>query len=233
MTYRILIVEDDARIAGSVQNYLNRYGYEAHRIHDFRQVEQEFVRVRPHLVIMDINLPYQDGYHLTRVIRRRSSIPICFLTARAGDVDQILGIESGGDDYVTKPFNLDVLHAKLRALLRRAYGEYAGNETQAALTVGALKVDLAAGAIEFRGQSQTLTRNELRLMHLLMRRADEITTREECLEAIWDDATFVDDNNLTVNITRLRAKLDAWGLKDAIETRRGMGYQLVSSRLGG
>lgn len=182
---------------------------------------------------MDVNLPYADGFHLTRAIRRHSAVPILFLSARAGDMEQVLGMESGGDDYITKPFHLDVLLAKVKAMLRRAYGEYAqAGESRVVLQAGALELDLTAAELRCRGQSQSLTRNELRLLHLLMERAGRVVTREECLEALWDDASFVDDNTLTVNVTRLRAKLDALGLKDVIETRRGIGYQLMADRLG-
>ncbi|HEV2125250.1 MAG TPA: response regulator transcription factor [Chloroflexota bacterium] len=232
MSYRILIVEDDAKIAASIQAYLSRYGYEATVVQDVRDAEQEFLRLQPHLVLMDINLPYQDGFHLTRTLRRHSAVPILFLSARSGEMDQVLGIESGGDDYVTKPFHLDVLHAKIKALLRRAYGEYARTEQRRALLhVSELELDLAAGEMHFGGQAQALTRNELKLLHLLMERAEKVVSREDCLEALWDDSSFVDDNTLTVNVTRLRAKLDAWGLKDAIQTRRGLGYQLAPEML--
>lgn len=233
MSYQILIVEDDPKIAAAIHGYLTRYGYQAFLVRDFTQVEQEFARLQPHLVLLDVNLPFQDGFHVCRALRRRSSAPILFLSARSGDMDQVLGIESGGDDYIAKPFHLEVLHAKIKALLRRAYGEYAPAEPPRAIPrVGDLSLDLAAGAARFHGQSQSLTRNELKLLHVLMERAGRVVSREECLEALWDDSSFVDDNTLTVNVTRLRTKLDAWGLKDAIETRRGLGYQLMPERLG-
>jgi DNA-binding response OmpR family regulator len=233
MPYRIYIVEDDPRIAASVASHLGRYDYQCTVAADFQHVEREFLQLEPHLVIMDVNLPYQDGFHLCRTLRRHTAVPILFLSARAGEMEQVLGIESGGDDYITKPFHLDVLLAKIKALLRRVYGEYAHTEPAArALTqVGDLQLDLAAGEMRVGGEAQVLTRNELKLLHLLMARPGQVVTREECLEALWDDVAFVDDNTLTVNVTRLRAKLDAWGLKDAIETRRGQGYRLAPDRL--
>lgn len=235
MSYTILIVEDDPKIAGLVGEYLTRYGYTVAQVQDFRRVEQEFLAVRPHLVLMDVNLPYQDGFHLTRLIRRHSAAPILFLSARAGEMEQVLGMESGGDDYITKPFQLDLLHAKVKAMLRRTYGEYAQAEAanRSMLQVGRLDLDLSAGEIRLFGQAetQTLTRNEVKLLHLLMEKAGRVVSREECLEALWDDASFVDDNTLTVNVTRLRAKLEHWGLKEAIETRRGVGYLLSPHRL--
>lgn len=234
MSYQIFIVEDDATIAGAIANYLARYGYQPRLVQDFRQVEQEVLASRPHLILLDVNLPYQDGFHLCRAIRRHSAVPILFLSARAGDMEQVLGMESGGDDYITKPFHLDLLHAKIKAMLRRTYGEYAQAESSSrpVLQAGDLHLDLAAAEMRYQGQSQALTKTELRLLHILLQRADRVVTREQCLEALWDDSSFVDDNTLTVNVTRLRAKLDVWGPKEALETRRGLGYQLVSAKLG-
>jgi len=235
MSYSILIVEDDPKIAGLVADYLTRYGYATHLIQDFKRVEQEFLAVGPDLVLMDVNLPYQDGFHMTRLLRRHSAAPILFLSARAGEMEQVLGMESGGDDYITKPFHLDVLHAKIKAMLRRAYGEYAQADptSRSVLQVGNLQLDLAAGEMRLFGQveSQGLTRNEQKLLQLLMEKAGRVVSRAECLEALWDDSSFVDDNTLTVNVTRLRAKLDQLGLKGAIETRRGSGYLLSPQHL--
>ncbi len=234
MSYQIMIVEDDAKIAGAIHAYLTRYGYRPVLLTDFENILAEFQRLQPDLVLLDVNLPYLDGFHICRQIRRSSSVPVLFVTARAGDMEQVIGIESGGDDYITKPFHLDVLHAKIKAILRRTYGEYAKQDAGRAQThAGDLYLDLAAGEMHFAGLSQALTRTELKLLDLLIQRADRIVSREECLEALWDDRSFVDDNTLTVNVNRLRTKLDAWGLKDAVETRRGIGYQLISERLKG
>lgn len=233
LTYTILIIEDDSKIAAGISDYLARYGYRTALVQDFARVEEEFLQSNPHLVLMDVNLPYRDGFHLTRDLRRHSSVPILFVSARSGDMEQVLGMESGGDDYITKPVNLEVLHAKIKAMLRRAYGEYATPETQsrALVRVGALELDLTAAELRWVGEAQPLTRNELRLLHLLMERADRVVSRDACLEALWDDTAFVDDNTLTVNVNRVRAKLDQWGLKEALETRRGLGYLLARSRL--
>lgn len=233
MSYHIFIVEDDAKIAGAIQTYLGRYGYQCTLARDFARAQQEIAQAQPHLVILDVNLPYQDGFHLCQTLRRTSSVPVLFVSARAGDMDQVRGMESGGDDYITKPFALEVLLAKVKALLRRAYGEYAGPRNATTLQVGLLALDLAAAEMRHTTTqaAQPLTRNELKLLHLLMERPGQVVTREACLEALWDDSSFVDDNTLTVNVTRLRTKLDAWGLKEAVETRRGLGYRLAPERL--
>jgi DNA-binding response OmpR family regulator len=234
MSYRIFVIEDDPTIASSLADYLTRYDYAVTRVTDFRQVEQQFLQTQPHLVLMDVTLPYQDGFHLTRALRRHGHTPILFLTARAGQMDQVLGLELGADDYITKPFDLEVLHARIKAVLRRTYGEYAVGESGTTLRAGALTLDLAAAELSYTGQApQPLTRNELKLLALLIERADRVVSREDCLEALWDDTHFVDDNTLTVNINRVRAKLDTWGLKEALETRRGLGYILVTARLEG
>lgn len=234
MSYHIFLVEDDEKIAGAVQAYLARYGYPCTLARNFQAVQQEIAAASPHLVILDVNLPFQDGFHLCQAIRRASAVPILFLSARAGDMDQVRGMESGGDDYITKPFALEVLLAKVKALLRRAYGEYApGARQTTTLQVGVLTLDLAAAEMRVAPtqSAQPLTRNELKLLHLLMERAGQVVSRELCLEALWDDSSFVDDNTLTVNVTRLKNKLDLWGLKDAVETRRGLGYRLAPERL--
>ncbi len=234
MAFSIYIVEDDETIGHLVAGHLARYGYVVTLTKDFREVEREFESLQPNLVVMDVNLPYQDGFHLCRAIRRKSKVPLLFLTARSGEMEQVLGIESGGDDYLVKPFHLEVLLAKVKAILRRTYGEYAGAGAQAGTTMmrlGGLELNLSRGELGFRGKTERLTHNELMLIRILMEKVGELASREECLEALWDDVSFVDDNTLTVNVTRLRAKLESLGLKDAIETRRGMGYRLAVERL--
>lgn len=233
MSYHIFIVEDDAKIAAAIQTYLSRYGYQCTLARDFAQTQQEIASASPHLVILDVNLPFQDGFHLCQTLRRSSSVPVLFVSARAGDMDQVRGMESGGDDYITKPFALEVLLAKVKALLRRAHGEYAGPRNPASLQAGVLALDLAAAEMRLATTqaAQPLTRNELKLLHLLMEKPGQVVSREACLEALWDDSSFVDDNTLNVNVTRLRTKLDAWGLKESVETRRGLGYRLAPERL--
>lgn len=182
---------------------------------------------------MDVTLPYQDGFQLTRALRRNSAVPILFVSSRAGEMEQVFGMESGGDDYITKPFHMEVLLAKVRALLRRAYGEYARvePEAQTVLLVRGLQLDLGSGIVRFGEKVQHLSGNETQLLRLLMKRNGQVARREECLEALWDDSAFVDDNTLTVNISRLRSRLDLLGLIDLVETRRGEGYRLAVERL--
>ncbi|MBA4493660.1 response regulator transcription factor [Paenactinomyces guangxiensis] len=228
MSYTIYMIEDEQKIAESVGSFLRQYGYQVDLVKDFTKVEEEFVQLQPHLVILDVNLPYVDGFYLCRRFRRISSVPILFLSARGTEIEQVLGMESGGDDYMTKPFHLEVLLAKVKALLRRAYGKYAQEELspERVVQTGELKLYIDKMELVYKDEIQPLTKNEWKLLHLLMQRAGDVVTREECLEVLWDDSHFVDDNTLTVNVTRVRKKLGHWGLSSMIETKRGVGYIL-------
>lgn len=223
--HTIFIIEDERKIADSIASFLAAYDYRTILVQDFTRVLDEFSECDPQLVILDVNLPYQDGYHLCRQIRKQSHVPILFLSAQAGDLAQIYGMESGGDDYVTKPFQLDLLLAKVKALLRRAYGDYRAEfATDPKIDINNLVLDPTRMQLTFQGDVQTLTKNELKLLQLLMSQSGKVVTREACLEVLWDDLTFVDDNTLTVNVTRVRKKLAHWQLADWIETKRGVGY---------
>lgn len=231
MAFRIFIVEDDPKIANSIRLHLDQYGYYARVARCFENVEGEFKEFDPHLVIMDVNLPYQDGFYLCHQIRRYSAVPVLFLTARTGEMEQVFGLESGGDDYMTKPFHLKVMQAKVKALLRRAYGEYAEKVMEpSSLQAGDLRLDLTSAQVQYGEEVQSLTKNELKLLTLLMERVNQVVSRGECLESLWDNSSFVDDNTLTVNVTRLRKKLGEWGLESMIQTKRGIGYQLVTAK---
>ena len=232
MTYTIYIVEDEQKIAESIAAYLDKYGYRAVLAKDFSQVFAEFLQVQPHLVILDIQLPYQDGYHLCRQIRQSSNVPILIVSSRAGEMDQIFGIETGADDYITKPFQLDLLFVKIKALLRRVYGNYrVDDKPRELLSIGQLQLDLGRMELTYKGESQSLSKNEGKLLHLLMKRKGKVVLREECLEALWEDMRFVEDNTLTVNVTRVRKKLAVWKLDRCIETIRGMGYRFNAKLL--
>ncbi|TNJ65228.1 response regulator transcription factor [Paenibacillus hemerocallicola] len=227
--YTIMIVEDDDKIAAILGDYLDKYGYKPVRVTDYRNVKQAFAELAPHLAILDINLPQFDGFYWCRQIRTLSNVPILFLSARVGEMDQVMAIENGGDDYITKPFHLEVVMAKIKSALRRAYGEYASMPQTATdiVDVDGLTLDRSKGTLEWNGRKTDLSRNESRLAEALMRQAGQIATREQLLEALWDDVTFVDDNTLTVNVTRVRKKLEELGIDRAIDTVRGQGYRLL------
>jgi two-component system OmpR family response regulator len=225
-SYRIMLVEDDRKIGAILAEELERYGYAVVTVQDFARIKEEFLAAKPDLVLLDINLPRFDGYYWCRQIRLHSSVPILFISARAGEVDQVRALENGGDDYITKPFHLELVLAKVRSALRRAYGEYASARESDLLQVGSLLLNRSENRISRNGVTLELTPKEFRLLWLLAERERTIVTREEILEALWDDVEFVDDNTLTVNVARVRRRLAELGLPTAIETKRGQGYRL-------
>ncbi|MGE7762076.1 response regulator transcription factor [Peribacillus sp. NPDC097895] len=226
--YKILLVEDDVKIAGILVNYLKRYGYEVFEVKQMEKVFAEFQEIRPDLVLLDINLPYYDGFHWCRLMRTVSKVPIIFISARTDEMNQVMAIEYGGDDYITKPFHLEVVLAKIKSALRRVYGEYAETSSfhHRVKEMDGLTLYLEKAMIEYQHKQVLLSQNELKLLNCLLKQYDTIVSREDLLEALWNDDSFVDDNTLTVNVTRVRRKLEDIGIKSAITTSRGKGYRL-------
>ena len=185
--YKILIVEDDEKIAGILEEHLEKYGYQSFRVTDLRHIKDEFVKVNPHLVLLDINLPYFDGFYWCRQIRTVSNAPIIFVSARTGEMDQVMAIENGGDDYIAKPFHLDIVMAKVKSALRRGYGEYASSAESDCFGVSGLLLFPSQHTVEWQGQQIELTKNEFYLLECLMKQANQYVTREELLEALWDE----------------------------------------------
>lgn len=219
--YKILIVEDDAAIAQALERQLAQWGWETRRAEDFSDVLSAFEAFAPHLVLLDVALPCFNGYHWCAEIRRRSHAPILFLSSAADDLNLIMAISLGADDYIAKPFRMEVLTAKIRALLRRAYGFGTGGSS---LTCGGVTLRLGDGAVEWKGQTLSLTPHEAQILQRLMERPGCTVRREALMRALWDHEDFIDDNTLTVNVTRLRKKLEGIGLRDFIVTRKGEGY---------
>jgi DNA-binding response OmpR family regulator len=226
MQQRILICEDDPKLAGLLQSYLERYGYGRLVIERFDQVLDEFKAYDPHLVLLDVNLPMYDGFYWCRQIRTVSKCPIIFISARAGEMDQVMALEYGGDDYITKPFHHEVVMAKIRSQLRRVYGEYAPSAEERKIALEGLTICPERMEIALHDRRAPLTRNELVLLERLIQRYPRVASREVLLETLWDDAAFVDENTLNVNIARTRRKLQELGIENAIETVRGAGYRL-------
>lgn len=229
MAYTLYVIEDERTIAESIKNFLEPYGYKIELVTDFTKIIEEWKEVKPDLIVLDINLPYQNGFYLCQKIREESSMPILILSARAGEMEQVMGMEHGADDYMVKPFHLEVLHAKIKALLRRSYGDFAELAQKEQIQVGNLVLSIPQMEISYHGKTQSLTKNEWKLLHLLLENVDKVVGRDTCLEALWDDQTFVDDNTLSVNVTRLRKKLQKWGLQDRLQTKRGIGYLYTGS----
>lgn len=229
--YRIFLVEDDDKISTLLKDFLQKYGYDVVTAQDFSRVKEEFSAIQPDLVLLDINLPRYDGFYWCRQIRTVSNAPIIFISARAGEMDQVMAIENGGDDYITKPFHFEVVLAKVKSVLRRTYGEYAlqSASVRDVYDVAGLYLYRDQHAVEWKGKRLELSKKEFLLLDCLARKVNQIVSREELLDALWDDRDFVDDNTLSVNVTRVRRRLEQLGIDDAIETKRGEGYRLVQN----
>lgn len=219
--YTILIVEDDPTIASLLKENLMRWGFHAFCVEDFSDVMGTFERVQPHLTLLDISLPFYNGYYWCGEIRKVSQAPILFLSSHSENTDVVMAVNMGGDDYVTKPFSMEVLIAKINALMRRAYQYDA--EAQALVARGAT-LNLADGSLAAGEGRLELSRNESRILRVLMEGKNSTVSRDQLMRSLWDDEHFIDENTLTVNINRLRKKLSGIGLVDFIETKKGEGY---------
>ncbi len=221
--YKIMIVEDDATIAGVLKSHLAKWGYTAFAVKDFSTVLEAFREEEPHLVLLDISLPRYNGFYWCAEMRKFSRVPILFLSSHTENMDIVMAMSMGGDDYITKPFDLSVLVAKIQALLRRAY-DFQG-QLHALEHRGAV-FHLGEGAIHYAGQKIDLTRNETKIMQMLLENKGSAVSRDALMQSLWDSDVFIDDNTLTVNVARLRKKLEDAGLNDFIATKKGMGYLL-------
>lgn len=223
---RIYIVEDDPKIRDILADFLSKYDYEIKTVDDFDLIQEEFLQWEPHLVLLDINLPRFDGFYWCRKIRARSNCPIIFISARDSGMDQVMAIENGADDYITKPFQLEVVLAKIKSILRRVYGEYRTEKSTQVIDFEGLTLDTTTFILSFQDKEVLLTKKECLLAQAFLTHPDQIISREFLLERLWDDQDFVDDNTLSVNITRIRKKLSELGIDQAISTIRGAGYKL-------
>lgn len=221
ITVTIYLVEDDATIAGAVAQHLTSWGYTCHVTENFRDVAGEVQRLKPHLVILDLMLPFYNGFHWCQEIRRTSKVPILFLSSASDNLNILMAIQMGGDDFLAKPFDLNILAAKVQALLRRAYDFAPATEE---LSCGNLRLRLQDGTVELDGKSAVLTRNELRILQVLLENRGRIVSRERLMQRLWETDSFVDENTLTVNVTRLRKTLSSIGAEALIVTKKGMGY---------
>ena len=221
--YKILIVEDDKTIANAVKKHVETWGYQAYATQNFQNVMEDFAREHPQLVILDITLPFYNGYHWCSEIRKVSNVPILFLSSAADNMNIIMAMQMGGDDFVAKPFDLTVLTAKIQALLRRSY-DFAG-QTRIMEHCGVI-LNLADATLLYEGETLELSKNEYRIILTLLERTGSVVSRETLMEKLWATDSFVDENTLTVNVARLRKRLAGIGLSDFIETRKGLGYMI-------
>ncbi|MFK4565570.1 two-component system response regulator SapR [Enterococcus sp. UD-01] len=219
---KIMIVEDEATIRELISEELQKWQFDTFGTTDFNQVLDDFQREEPQLILMDINLPVFDGYYWCQKIREVSKVPIIFISSRNTNMDMIMAMNMGADDFVTKPFQVDVLIAKINALLRRSYNySEVGSEV---MTHNGITLNVDNGSMEINGEVIDLSKNEYRLLYILIKKHGKILTREKLLRALWEDERFVDDNTLTVNINRLRKKIEQAGIQGYIETKVGQGY---------
>ena len=223
MTYRILIVEDDRGIAEAIREQAAMWQLEARPVTDFRNVMGEFASLQPHLVLLDISLPFMSGYHWCAEIRKVSSVPVIFISSAADSMNILMAVNMGADDFIAKPFDQSVLMAKIQALLRRTYDF--GASAPVLEHRGAL-LNTGDNTLVYGEKRLELSRNEYRILLTLMQNKGKVVSREKLMEALWETDSFVDENTLTVNVGRLRKKLEGAGLEDFILTKFGVGYRL-------
>ncbi|MDB1708460.1 MULTISPECIES: two-component system response regulator SapR [Enterococcus] len=219
---KIMVVEDESVIRQLIIEELEKWQFETFGTTDFHQVLTDFEEQEPQLILLDINLPVFDGYYWCQKIREASKVPIIFISSRNTNMDMIMAMNMGADDFVTKPFEIDVLIAKINALLRRSYN-YVESSSETLVHNG-LTLNIDNSSMYINGESIDLSKNEYRLLYILMKNHGKILSREKLLRALWDDERFVDDNTLTVNINRLRRKIEQAGMNGYIETKVGQGY---------
>ncbi len=221
--YKILIVEDDEKLRNELKIFLERNGYEVDLITKFNNVVNDILNIKSDIILLDINLPFTDGEFVCKEIRKVSNIPIIIVTSRDNELDELISLNYGADQYVTKPYNIQILLAKINALLRRSKET---DTNQNRIDCNEFILDISKSLIQRNEEKIELTKNEIKILHYLIMKRGSIVSREEIMNYLWDSQSFIDDNTLTVNIKRLRNKLEELNLKDMIETKRGQGYIL-------
>ena len=223
--YKVMIVEDDRSLCKEIAEGLSRWGFITKIADTFDDLLAEFTQNIPHLVLMDINLPCFDGFYWCRKIREVSKVPIIFLSSRDSNMDIVMAINMGVDDYITKPFSMDVLLAKINGLVRRTYSY--GDESPEVIEYKGAILNVLNNTLIYKEGRISLTNNEFKILHMLMKNQGSIISRQRIMRSLWEDESFIDDNTLTVNVNRLRNKLESIGLKDFITTKKGQGYALL------
>ena len=221
--YRIFLVEDDETIARLIKKHLEKWEYEVSTVQDFGNVLGEFAACDPQLVLLDIRLPFYNGYHWCTQIRQVSKVPIIFLSSVSDNMNIVMAMNMGADDFIPKPFDLEVLTAKVQALLRRSY-DFAGSSSM--LEHKGMLLNLSDATIVYEEQKVELTKNELKILQTLIENKTQVVTRETLMTRLWESDMYVDENTLSVNVNRLRKKLTSIGLEDSILTKKGIGYQI-------
>ena len=221
--YKIFLVEDDETIAKMVKNHLEKWDYEVRIAQKFDRIMAEFADYEPQLVLMDIGLPFYNGYHWCTQIRKVSNVPVVFLSSAADNMNIVMAVTMGADDFIAKPFDMQVLTVKIQAILRRSY-DFAGNSS--VLENKGAMLNISEAELSYEGESLELTKNELKILQTLFENKASIVTRDTLMTKLWESDTYVDENTLSVNVNRLRKKLASIGLSDFIITKKGIGYKL-------
>lgn len=221
--YKILIIEDDNIIAERLTEELSRWGYDTRTVGDFGNILKCFAEFSPDMVLLDISLPFYDGYYWCRSIREVSGVPIVFMSGAGDNMNIVMAMNMGADDFIVKPFNMDVMVAKVQALIRRTY-EFSPALNSAVIEHGGILLNMTDASLSFEGRKIGLTKNEYMILEILMRNKGRIISREDIMTKLWEDETFIDENTLTVNMSRLRRKLADENISDLIKTKKGMGY---------
>lgn len=222
--YRVMIVEDDDIIAGTVKKHLEQCQYDVHIAADLSNVMGEFTDYSPHIVLMDIKLPFYNGYHWCSEIRRVSKLPIMFLSSASDNMNIVMAMNMGADDFIAKPFDLEVLTVKIQALIRRSYDFSVGSSV---ISHKDAILNLTDATLNYKDEQIELTKNELKILQTLMENKEKIVSRDDLMAKIWESDDYIDENTLSVNVNRLRKKLKEIGLEDFIMTKKGLGYKLV------
>ena len=220
---RIFIIEDDEKIREELTVFLQRYGYECTYSLDFQKIINAALESKPHMILLDINLPCYDGYYICREIRKFSQVPIIIVTSRQSEIDELMSMNLGADDFITKPYNTQILLARIASVIKRTYHNNEGE----IISFRDLTFNLEKSSISYFDKEIDLTKNESRILNVLMKNKEKIVSRNDLMDALWQSDEFVDDNTLTVNINRLRKKLEGIGAKDYLQTKRGQGYILL------
>jgi len=219
--FNIMIIDDNEQLQNELGNMLFNNGYLVTKIKKFNNISSQVENNNPDLILLDINLPNEDGFKICTEIRSFSKVPIIFITSRDTNVDELMGITLGGDDFITKPYNTQILLARISSLLKRAYPN---DKSMDIIKYKGLKLNILSSTLEHDGKTVELTKNELKILHYLLNNKGKIVSRVDIMEYLWDSSLFVNDNTLTVNITRIRNKIEEIGLRDFIKTKRGQGY---------
>lgn len=221
--YKIMIIEDDLTIVKAIQAHLTKWDYAVQYVNDYKSIVEQVISYEPHLILLDVMLPYFNGFYWCSQIRQVSKVPIVFISSANDDMNIVMAMNMGGDDFIAKPFDLNVLTAKVGALIRRTYsfqGQVSAIEHKGVI------LNLGDATLTFQQQKIDLTKNDYKILQILLENAGQVVSREEIMHHLWQSDSFIDDNTLTVNMTRLRKKLSDYGLADFITTKKGLGYMV-------